>query len=81
MQERYSHGHDDSVLNSYRSHRAADTPLLVAIYRPTCACSVGCGPITSISADFADVLAQRTGQRSGCVAQIHRESGAAMYHA
>ena len=59
MQERYSHGHDDSVLNSYRSRSAANSAayLLPHLKADMRLLDVGCGP-GSISADFADVLAQ-----------------------
>ena len=59
MQERYSHGYDDSVLNSYRSRSAANSAayLLPHLQADMRLLDVGCGP-GSISADFADVLAQ-----------------------
>ena len=57
MQERYSHGHDDSVLDSYRSRSAANSAayLLPHVQADMRLLDVGCGP-GSISVDFGVVL-------------------------
>ena len=59
MNERYSHGYDASVLNSYRSRSAANSAayLLPHLQADMRLLDVGCGP-GSISVDFADALPQ-----------------------
>lgn len=69
--ERYSHGYDDSVLDSYRQRTAANSAayLIPVLQDGMCVLDVGCGP-GSISADFAACLPQ--GQVIGI--DVSRES-------